>query len=219
MKTNFLKTVEHSLFLLLAILGTLAGYSQQSQHPTTGNIVGSKTAGGLGLLSAVPIDNSYIGGRGGSDTDTGQLGTGGKGTNSGTGAVEIILANSTEEIDGKSSPRNLGTDTGGRSGQGTSTTGDYAFEIGGGKSSDGRLSVNSLTSNDISGRDTGTGPGWFCSLNSEPIGGRDTGGGKGTTSDTGQIVFLEFECTFSSFSKDLQGCLKKPSQATLLFQC
>ena len=66
MKTNFLNTVKHSMFLLLAILSTFIGYSQnptiggKSQEPTVPvNIGGSKTPGDNGGL----ISPNDIGGR------------------------------------------------------------------------------------------------------------------------------------------------------------
>ena len=57
-------------------------------------------------------------------------------------------------------------DTGGSGGRGTSTTGDYSSDTGGGKSTDGGLNFDLSTT-----VDTGV---------------RDTGGAKGTSSDTGQ---------------------------------
>ena len=175
MKTNFLKTVKHSMFLLLAILSTFIGYSQnptiggKSQEPTVPvNIGGSKTPGDNGGLI--------------SPNDTGGRTPGG-----------IGLITSTDNP----------SDFGGRQDVPTMpiinlrvTDCEFAFLIdtgGKGTSTDtGQVNdPNDIDPYDIGGRSSNSGTGLLTD-----IGGRNdtsTGGnicdigGRGTSSDTGQV--------------------------------
>lgn len=164
MKTNFLKKVKQLMFLLLAIFGTLAGYSQQTQNPSLNTIGGSKIPGDKGIV-VLACEDFDIGGRV-TDSGPGLYDTGGNGGKSisvdVTGGLEIGGGKGTSGDTGQKSIRCNFVDS----------DAEYIITDIGGRDTGGGL--GSLSFIEIGGRggtDTGTGPIEFSpsSITSIPI--------------------------------------------------